>query len=93
MSFPPTACTWLATQLVLLQRQFFLLWVSEGVVGERVGPVRVYSNSQIDMVVDRKGTYSRGLLDVELGQPLKGAEPICYDMKCKLEKAKTISRL
>lgn len=62
------------------------LLVSRSIGGEAVGPIRIYSEQQIDTVLDKKTSFNQEMLDVEGGLRLSGAEDVCRGMTRQLEK-------
>jgi hypothetical protein len=62
------------------------LLISRTIGGEIVGPIRIYTEQQIDTVLDKKATFTQEMLDVEGGIRLSGAEEVCRGMIGVLEK-------
>jgi hypothetical protein len=63
--------------------------MSRNVGGEAVGPVRIYSEEQIDLVLNKKSVFSQEMLDVDNGIRLVGVEDVCRDMERQLERTRT----
>jgi hypothetical protein len=62
------------------------LLVARNVGGEAVGPIRVYSEQQIETVLDKKTAFNQEMLDVEGGIRLSGVEDVSKGMTRQLEK-------
>lgn len=53
--------------------------------GETIGPIRIYSPDQVLMVLDKKGVFAQGMLDVDAGRVVQGVEEVCNEMKQQLQ--------
>ena len=64
------------------------LLLSRMVAGESTGPIRIYSDQQIETVLDRKTAFNQEMLDIDGGIRLSGAEAVCIGMTNVLEQTK-----
>jgi hypothetical protein len=62
------------------------LLVARLVGGEATGPIRIYSDQQIETVLDKKTAFSQEMLDVEGGLRLCGADDVCKGMTRLIDK-------